>query len=74
MELLFFAIILAIPFYFIWNALAPVYFYWLPEVYKEIPFWHCVGILVLIAIVRLVLFPSASVVNKYISYKKSRGS
>ncbi len=33
---------LAVPFYFIWNALAPTYFYFVPPVYQQIDFWPCV--------------------------------
>lgn len=54
----------AIPFYFLWNALAPVYFYWLPQVYHTLPFWHCVGLLMLVFMLKLVLFPIASGWNK----------
>lgn len=51
----FFAFFAAIPFYFLWNALAPTYCYWLPEVYLQIPFWHCVGLFILILILKFLL-------------------
>lgn len=47
--------LLSVPFYFIWNALAPIYFTGLPAVYQFIPFWHCMGLFVLLAIVRALL-------------------
>ena len=39
-----FAIITAIPFYFSWNCIAPVYLDFLPTVYQNLPYWHIVGI------------------------------
>lgn len=49
---------LSVPFYFIWNRIAPVYFYWLPKVYLDIPFWDCVGIFMVVPIVKWLLTPS----------------
>ena len=49
---------LAIPFYFIWNSLAPTYFYFLPEVYKNIPFWDNVGLFMIIPILKHTLIPT----------------
>lgn len=40
--------ILAIPLWWLWNKLAPIYFYWLPKVYLAIPFWHVVGLALLV--------------------------
>jgi hypothetical protein len=54
---LFGAAVLSVPFYFLWNKLAPVYFYQIPSLYRQIPFWHCVGLFLLIAILRAMLFP-----------------
>jgi hypothetical protein len=51
------SISLSIPFYYIWNALAPTYFYQLPKVYLSIPFWHCVGLFIVVPIVRNTLTP-----------------
>lgn len=47
-----FAFLFAIPFYYLWNALAPTYFYFLPPVYLVLPFWHTVG---LVWLLRLLL-------------------
>jgi hypothetical protein len=52
-------IFLAIPFYFIWNFLAPIYLVNLWPEYRNVPFWHIVGIFTLISILRLALFPKA---------------
>jgi hypothetical protein len=52
-----FMFFLSIPFYYLWNSLAPVYFYWLPKVYLELPFWDCVWLMMLITILKLVLLP-----------------
>jgi len=48
---------LAIPFYFLWNYCAPIYMYWLPLVYQQIPFWDCVWLAMTISITKLVLLP-----------------
>lgn len=42
------AALLCIPLWWLWNKLAPIYFYWLPAVYLAIPFWHLVGLAILI--------------------------
>lgn len=47
-----------VPLYFLWNWLAPIYFYWLPSVYLSIPFWHVVGLLWLISSLRQLMLPS----------------
>ena len=52
------ALFMAIPFYFLWNWLAPIYAYWLPDVYLSLPFWHCVGLFWLMPMVKLLLFVS----------------
>lgn len=44
--------ILAIPLWWLWNKLAPIYFYWLPKVYLAIPFWHVVGLVLLVVILQ----------------------
>ena len=54
---LLFTISLAIPFYFMWNHVGPIYFYWLPQVYKNIPFWDCVWLFTVISILKSVLVP-----------------
>jgi hypothetical protein len=51
------AILLGIPFYFLWNRLAPVYAPSLPELYKHLPFWDAVGLCTLAAVVRAIALP-----------------
>jgi hypothetical protein len=53
----FFMFFLAIPFYYLWNDLAPTYFYWLPQVYLQLPFWDCVWLMMLIAMLKLIILP-----------------
>lgn len=55
---------IAIPVYFLWNWLAPTYFYWLPSVYLDLPFWHVFGLLWLISSLRGLLLPSISASSK----------
>ncbi len=70
---LMFSFFAAIPFYFLWNGMAPIYFFWLPEVYHEIPFWHCVWLFLLISILKWVLLPKfASKVE--VEYDKEKAS
>jgi hypothetical protein len=53
----------SIPFYFLWNALAPTYFYFLPEVYKHIPFGDCVGLFIIVPILKETLNPFRANIN-----------
>lgn len=53
------AFFMAIPFWLLWNALAPTYFYWLPQVYMNVPFWDCVWLFLLIWILKAILIPDA---------------
>lgn len=52
-----FAVSLSIPFYFIWNGLAPTYFYFIPDVYKHLPFWDTVGLFMIVPILKHMLVP-----------------
>jgi hypothetical protein len=56
----FVCLFVAIPVYFLWNWLAPIYFYQLPSVYLSLPFWHVFGLLWLISSLRGLLLPSIS--------------
>lgn len=49
---------LAVPFYFVWNGLAPIYLPMLPERYLDLPFWHIVGIFIVVPILKLVFVPT----------------
>lgn len=43
-----FAIVISIPFRIAWNCIAPIYISFLPELYLNIPYWHFVGIILVI--------------------------
>ena len=57
---LFFDISLAIPFWFVWTheGIGKTYFYFLPDVYTNIGFWSCVGLFIVVPIIKLILLPS----------------
>jgi len=56
---LIFSISLAIPFWFCWTVcgLGTKYFYFIPKIYQTIPFWHCVGLFIIIGILKAMLIP-----------------
>lgn len=39
-----FAVVTALPAMWAWNCMAPVYLYFIPETYQNIPYWHMVSI------------------------------
>lgn len=43
-----FAIVTAIPLYFAWNCIAPIYLSFIPIIYQCLPYWHIVGILLIV--------------------------
>lgn len=53
-----FNVSLAIPFWFVWTAcgVGETYFYFLPKIYHDISFWACVGLFMVISILKAVLF------------------
>lgn len=59
---LLFSISMAIPFWFLWTAqgLGDKYAYFLPMVYRFPSFWDCVGVFVIVSILKSVFFPSFS--------------
>ena len=69
---LLFSISLAIPFWFCWTAcgLGQKYFYWLPPVYQHIGFWSCVGLFMIISILKAILVPRLVNVNNGTEKKK----
>lgn len=50
---------LAIPFYLLWNFLVPLYAPDLPSIYRDVPFWHIVGLFTMVSILRIVLLPKS---------------
>jgi hypothetical protein len=65
MGAIFFGIFMSIPFHFIWNALAPTYFGFLPSVYQQIPLIDCMGLFTLIAILRMMVIPTKANITKF---------
>jgi len=45
---------LAVPFWFCWTylELGRIYFYFVPVVFQSIPFWNCVGLFMILGILR----------------------
>lgn len=62
---LFFSISLAIPFWLIWSVfgIGETYFYFLPAVYLHPGFWACVGIFMVVSILKAMLVPKLASVN-----------
>jgi len=57
---LLFAVITAIPLYFLWNYLAPTYFSFLPPVWLNISFWNILCLMWCLSMVRSIIMPSAT--------------
>ena len=53
------AVSLSIPFWICWSwgGIGKKYFYFVPEVFQSIPFWNCVGLFIVIAILKGTLIP-----------------
>ena len=51
---------MSFPFWLIWSVwdVGEKYFYFLPTVYHYIPFWECVGLFIVIGILKSVLMPN----------------
>ena len=55
----FFAISLAVPFWFIWTVcgIGETFAYWLPPVYLHPSFWECVGVFIVTGIIKTIFVP-----------------
>jgi hypothetical protein len=53
------AVSLSVPFWicWTWGGIGEKYFSWLPLVYQSISFWNCVGLFIVIAIIKGTLIP-----------------
>ncbi len=62
---LFFSISLAIPFWIAWTVcgIGETYFYWIPPVYLHPGFWACVGLFMVMSILKAVLVPRIASVS-----------
>lgn len=54
-----FSVSMSVPFWFCWTicGIGRAYFDFLPSKYQSIPFWHCVGLAIVIGILKTVLIP-----------------
>lgn len=54
-----FSVSLSVPFWICWTkcGIGHKYFYWLPEIYQSINFWPCVGLFIVISILKSTLVP-----------------
>lgn len=59
------SISLAVPFWMAWTVfdIGKTFFYWLPEVYRAPGFWECVGLFMVVSILKAVLVPRLASVN-----------
>lgn len=50
---------LSIPFWIIWTlcGIGRTYFTFVPELYQSIPFWNCVGLFMVVGILKAALTP-----------------
>lgn len=60
---LFFTASLAVPFWFIWTVMGigVTFAYWLPAVYLAPGFWQCVGVFIVVGILKAVFVPRFTV-------------
>ncbi len=49
------ALIVAGPLFFLWNALAPVYFAFLPQEWFNVPYMHMVGLVWMASIIASII-------------------
>jgi hypothetical protein len=51
------SISLSVPFWLCWThyGLGYTYFYFAPPVFRHIPFWHCVGLFIIVGILGSVI-------------------
>ena len=56
---------LAFPFWLIWTVwgVGQKYFYFLPEVYLTPGFWNCVGVFIVVGILKTVFVPKLASIN-----------
>lgn len=66
------AISLAVPFWFIWTVcgIGATYAYWLPPVYLHPGFWDCVGVFIVMGIIKLVFVPDIASASSSSESKK----
>jgi hypothetical protein len=64
---------LAVPFWFIWTVcgIGETYAYWLPPVYRHPGFWACLGIFMVVSIIKSVFVPKLVSVSNDAKMSKS---
>ena len=62
---------LAIPFWICWTScgIGSLYFDFLPAKYQSLPFWHCVGLFMVIGILKGTFTPSLASINQTVEKK-----
>lgn len=57
---------LAVPFWFIWTVcgIGATFAYWLPTVYLAPGFWQCVGVFIVVSIIKQVFVPTIASVSQ----------
>lgn len=53
------AVLITLPLHHLWGWLGPIYFGFVPEVYLNMGFWDMAGMLILIGLIKLIVYPSA---------------
>lgn len=66
------SISLAVPFHIIWTrcGIGRAYFGFLPAIYLAPPFWHCVGVFIIMSIIYTVFVPKLVSVSQTNNNKK----
>ena len=61
-----FAVGLAVPFWFFWTfcRLGEQYFYFVPDLYQSVPFWDCVGLFIVVSILKSTFTPNFASVSQ----------
>jgi hypothetical protein len=65
----------ALPFWIAWTncGIGERYFYFLPEVYHDVPFWDCVGVFLVVGIIKGVFVPKIASVSQTNNQKGGKG-
>jgi hypothetical protein len=63
---------LAVPFWICWTVcgIGGLYFDFLPEQWRSIPFWNCVGLFLSVSIIKTVFVPKIASVSQSADSKK----
>jgi len=69
-----FSVSTAVPFWLVWTkgGIGQKYFYFLPEVYHNVSFWSCVGIFIVVGIIKEVFTPKIATVTQKMENQKEK--